>query len=269
MAIRLIALDIDGTLTGNSENTVSARNIEAIRRAQEQGVFVTIATGRACFATRVFWRMLHIEGPSIQYGGAWTVDTRTDELLDSVTLSPEIVRDVMRFAREIGAPAQLYQNDRIYIERENPFTRAYVDKSGMPLVIDPDICDRLYENVPKVLAFSEPMHEQELHARFMERFGDVAHVTRSQSTFVEINDFAATKGRALKRLAERMGLCREEVAAVGDSYLDIDMVEWAGTGVCVENGVDEVRRAADLIVPACAEDGVAHFIEHYVLSREG
>ena len=265
MGIKLIALDIDGTLTGNLESTVSKRNLEAITEAQRQGVFVTIATGRASFSTRPFWKLLHIEGPSIQYGGAWTVDTVTEELLDSKSLDPLVVRDVMRFAREMGVSAQLYVGNTIYVGEENPFTSAYVKKNGMPVVVDPDICERLYENVPKLLAFSEAENEPAMRARFEERFAGKAHITRSQSTFIEINDFAATKGGALSRLAEKMGIQREEVAALGDSYLDQDMIEWAGTGVCVENGAQEVKDASDVIAPACADDGVAWYIEHYVL----
>lgn len=265
MAIRLLALDIDGTLTGNSENTVSARNRDAIRRAQEAGVFVTIATGRSSYSTRAFWKALSIEGPSIQYGGAWTVDTRTDTLIDSHSLAPEVARDVLRYARDIGVAAHLYQDDVIYSWQENPYTRAYVNKNGMPFVIDADACDRLYEGVPKVLAFSGVGGEEKMWRQFSERFAGIAHVTRSQSTFIEINDFAATKGQALHALAERMGISRGEVAAVGDSYLDLDMIEWAGQGVCVAGGVPEVLAAADLVVPACDEDGVAYYIEHYVL----
>ncbi len=265
MAIKLIALDIDGTLTGNSENTVGAHNMEEIRRAQEAGVFVTIATGRSSFATRTFWQQLSIAGPSIQYGGAWTVDTRTDERIDSRPLAPEVVREVMRYARDTGAAAHLYQDDIVYTGQANPYSCAYVGKNGMPFVIDPDICEKLYENVPKVLVFSREGEETALWTRFSERFAGVAHVTRSQSTFVEINDFSATKGQALKSLAERMGFRREEVAAVGDSYLDLDMIEWAGTGVCVASGVPEAQAVADVIAPACEDDGVADFIERYVL----
>lgn len=265
MAIRMIALDIDGTLTGNSENTVGERNRAAIRRAQEAGVYVTIATGRSSYSTRTFWKQLAIKGPSIQYGGAWTVDTCTDALLDSRPLTPDIVREVMRYAREIGVAAHLYQNDVVYTWEENPYSRAYVNKNGMPFVIDPEICDKLYENVPKVLAFSGNGGEAAMWAQFSKRFDGVAHVTRSQSTFIEINDFTATKGQALKALAARMGYAQDEVAAVGDSYLDMDMIEWAGTGVCVAGGVPEALALADVVVPACDDDGVAYFIEHYVL----
>lgn len=104
-----------------------------------------------------------------------------------------------------------------------------------------------------------------IRGKFIEKLGERAHVTRSQPTFIEINAPGVSKGSALARLAKIMGIDRSEVAAVGDSYLDQDMIEWAGMGVCVEDGVPEVKAAADVIIPPCMENGVAAFIDRYVL----
>lgn len=265
MSIRLLALDIDGTLTANSENTISKNNLSAILKAQEAGVFVTIATGRSCLATRPIWDALSIVGPSIQYGGAWTVNVPDGELLDQCNLDSITARDLMRFARDIGVDAQLYVDDAIVVEHMNPFTEAYVSRNGMRVMEDPDIYDKLYENVPKVLAFSHPEDEERMRIQFEEAFGSRAHITRSQSTFIEINDRLATKGNALSRLAKLLGIQQHEVAAMGDSYLDIDMIKWAGMGVCMANSVEDVVRISDMVAPDCAQDGVAWFIQHYVL----
>ena len=62
-----------------------------------------------------------------------------------------------------------------------------------------------------------------------------------------------------------LGIRREEVAAVGDNYLDREMIEWAGLGVCMADGAEAVRAVADLIIPPCDEDGVSYFIEHHIL----
>ena len=265
MSIRLLALDIDGTLTDNSSNTISKNNLEAIEKAREAGVFVTIATGRACPATRPIWDAMSLVGPSIQYGGAWTVNVPDGELLEQYNLDSVTVRDLMRFARDIHVNAQLYVNDAIVVERMNPFTQAYVSKNGMQVIEDPDIYEKLYENVPKVLAFSDPENEGRMRIQFEEAFCGRAHITRSQSTFIEINDSLATKGNALSRLAKRLGVEQKEVAAMGDSYLDIDMIEWAGVGVCMANSVEDVVRHSNIVAPDCMEDGVAWFIQRYVL----
>lgn len=263
MAIRLLALDIDGTLTPNSMNTVSARCLDAIHAAREAGVFVTIATGRASVATRPIWDAIALNGPSIQFGGAWIVNAPDGELLDQQSLAPQVVRDVMRFAHDNDIPAQIYLGDTIVVEKPNPYTDHYVAKNGITVRVDPDLCEKLYENVPKILAFSED--ESRIRLLFEEALGEKVHITRSQSTFIEINERSATKGRALARLAQRMGIQRSEVAAMGDSYLDMDMLQWAGTGVCMADSVPEVIASSNLVAPDQAHDGVAWFIEQYIL----
>lgn len=187
------------------------------------------------------------------------------QLLDQCNLDSVTARDLMRFARDIHVNAQLYVNDAIVVERMNPFTEAYVSKNGMQVIEDPDIYDKLYENVPKVLAFSDPENEERMRVQFEEAFRGRAHITRSQSTFIEINDRLATKGNALSRLAKRLNIPQDQVAAMGDSYLDIDMIEWAGIGVCMANSVEDVVRRSDVVAPDCMEDGVAWFIQNYVL----
>ena len=62
-----------------------------------------------------------------------------------------------------------------------------------------------------------------------------------------------------------LGIHQDEVAAVGDNYLDREMIEGAGLGVCMADGAEAVRVIADLIIPSCDEDGVSYFIEHHIL----
>lgn len=82
---------------------------------------------------------------------------------------------------------------------------------------------------------------------------------------IEINGVEVSKGAALAQLADLRGVVQAEVAAIGDSTLDLSMIEWAGYGVAVANSTREVLKAASIIVPSCQEDGVADFIERYVL----
>ncbi|MEN6340277.1 MAG: HAD hydrolase family protein, partial [Clostridiaceae bacterium] len=74
-----------------------------------------------------------------------------------------------------------------------------------------------------------------------------------------------TNGTALEELARNFSIPRNCVAAIGDNYLDQEMIEWAGVGVCVADGAESVKEMADVVVPTCDEDGVAYFIERFVL----
>ena len=266
MSIQLIALDIDGTLTNDPFSKVSPENLQAIRRAQQKGVYVTIATGRGCCASKMLWRALDVQGPGIHYGGAWIVDCRTSETLLVHPMDPELVYEVLEYAHARGIYAQLYQGDAVIYESPHPsFTQRYASKHGIPHYADPQIRQKRYNDVPKVLLYVDPEVEDAARLECAEYFAGRAAVSRSVPGFIEINALSATKGQALKWLAERMGLSPAEVAAVGDNYLDLDMIEWAGHGVCVANGAEQVKAAADILVPSCDENGVAYYIERYVL----
>lgn len=264
MGIRLIAADVDGTLT-NTASEVSEGNLRAIRLAREQGVFFTIATGRGVAASRKLIRLLEIDGPVIVFGGALVIDAKTEEPLLSHALDPALIHEILEYAHQLHQHAQIYLGDTVYFESETDFSRRYTAFANLPFVVDKDLRKKRFQNVPKVLVYAEPDVEEEIRRKFTERFSGTAGVSRSQPGYIEINSPRATKGQALQWIAERMGVSREEVAAIGDSYLDIDMMQWAGTGVCVANGVAAALAAADKVVPDCGEDGVAYYVEHDVL----
>ena len=95
--------------------------------------------------------------------------------------------------------------------------------------------------------------------------GDKAIYMRMPTCAYEIGDITVTKGSAVKALAESLAILQAETAAIGDNTLDQDMIEWAGVGCCVDNGKEAVKEVADMILPAQAEEGVAWFLENYVL----
>lgn len=265
MSVKLIALDIDGTLT-NKPNEVSERNRRAVRAAIDAGVVVTLATGRGRIATKPIWDLLNLHGPSIQYGGAMTVEIDSGRLLQIHALDPEVIREVLNYSASIGIHAQIYVDDVVIFEKTGLFAEQYIERHHLPYRIDPDIRAKTYHDVPKILAFAELDRQDEILAAYRERFAGIAQVSRSNPGFIEINCLGVTKASALEGLSHILGIAQGEIAALGDNYLDQEMIEWAGTGVCVADGAEEVKAVADMIIPACAEDGVAYYIEHYVLA---
>jgi Cof subfamily protein (haloacid dehalogenase superfamily) len=265
MAIKLVALDIDGTLTSTSKE-ISERNMKAVADAVDAGVCVIVATGRGCFATRPIWKALDLHGPSILYGGALTMDIDTEKPVHMHALDPKLIHEVLDFSAELGIHAQIYVNDVVIYEKPSRLADLYVQKHSLPHKTDPDLRRKDYSNVPKILAFSEIECQDEILEAYRERFRGLAQVSRSLPGYIEINCLNTTKGSALADLSRSLGISRAEVAAVGDNYLDQDMIEWAGLGACVSDGAELVKAAADVVVPACDDDGVAYFIDRYVLN---
>lgn len=266
MDIKLIALDIDGTLT-NHAGSISERNRLAVKHAREEGVSVILATGRGRIATRPIWKELDLHGPSIQYGGAMIADIDSERALVIHEISPKIIREVLEYAKEVDIPAQIYIDDAVIAEKPSERAKQYVTRHKLPYIIDPDIRKKTFYNVPKILAFAPIDRQDELFAQFKERFAGIAQVSRSSPGFIEINNIGITKASALEELSSFLRIPREQTAAIGDNFLDQEMIEWAGLGACVADGAEEVKTVADLIVPSCDEDGVAVFIEQFILGK--
>lgn len=262
--IKLVALDVDNTLT-NSARSVPEENLAAIRRAQRAGVFVTIATGRGFFGSSSIWKAIGVEGPVINYGGSVINDTRTGKPIYSTSFKPGEINELFALAHELRVHAQLYQGDGIVYEKENPYAVSYYSFLDLPHTVDPDLMKKRWENVPKILYITEPERADKLIPELIERFAGRFKVSGSRPGFIEFNELSAHKGSALAWLASYMGLERSEVAAVGDNLLDLEMIEWAGTGAAVGDASAAIKAAADVVTPSCEDCGVAWFIDEYVL----
>ena len=160
---------------------------------------------------------------------------------------------------------QIFEGDTVVTERDCDFFRYYCARTDLPWRIEPELRRMRHEHIPKVLAYAEPELAPAYRDRIAEALAGRAAVTISQPGFIEINGVDVSKGAALAELAAMRGVARADVAAIGDSTLDLSMIEWAGWGVAVANSTPEVLAAADLVVPACEDDGVAAFIEEHVL----
>ncbi|HWQ97503.1 MAG TPA: Cof-type HAD-IIB family hydrolase [Clostridia bacterium] len=264
MDIKLIALDIDGTLT-NHAGIISERNRLAVRRAIDAGIHVVLATGRGRIATRPVWRFLELHGPSINYGGAMIADIDTERALVLHEIPPEVIHEVLEFSRQMQVPAQIYLDETVISSSESEAANGYTNRHKFTFVVDPEIGKHTYHNVPKILAFAPVGGENELFAMYRERFAGIAQVSRSSPGFIEINRLEITKATALSELGSMLNIRQDQIAAVGDNFLDLEMLQWAGLGVSVADAAPEVLSIADLIVPPCGEDGVAVFIEDHVL----
>ncbi len=266
MSYKIIFLDIDDTLVSNSK-IISEGNLAAVKRAQEAGIFVTVATGRGYFGASSIWKQLNIQGPVIVYGGAMIMDTRTDKMLFSADIDSELITEALEFSRERDIHAQIYQGDGVVAEEENEFTRLYTGALNLPFTADPDIRKKAWAKVPKILVYTPLEREKENVRAFSERFKGRLEVASSKPGFIELNQYGSNKGTTMLRLAKELGIDQSETIGVGDNTLDWQMIEMAGLGVCVANGQDCIKEIADVIAPSCEEDGVRWVIDKYIFGE--
>ena len=258
--MKLLALDIDDTLVATGK-LPSERLKHAVRLAEANGVTVVLATGRGFLGCKAIRDALSVYNPVIIYGGAVISDGKTGAHLYENYLRPEDIVTAFAIADAYGIHAQIYEEDTVVFRKGNEFTKRYTASLKIPFIEDPRLLYRPLDHSPKILFAVDPEQEGELQKEIRALLPKHLSVLSSKPGFIEIGSHGATKGKALERLAVMLGIDRRDVTAIGDNTLDLDMIEWAGMGVCVANGNPHVKEKADLVIGSCEDEGVAAYLE--------
>jgi Cof subfamily protein (haloacid dehalogenase superfamily) len=265
--IRLLALDLDGTLMDDSMVIRSARVRRAISAAQTRGVVVTLATGRMYDFAVPFARDLGIIAPLICYQGGLIQSPDADVPLYRATMEPALMRQVLEWQAQRGYHFVLYADDAAFLDEQRHPETFYHHMLGERLVWVDDFFSVLEQHDPvKFLVFVEPHEANHVAAELRQRFDGQMELTRSHAIILEGNPLGVSKGDALQRLAAHLNVPQAQVMAVGDQDNDTSMIAWAGLGVAMGNGSPVAKAAADWVAPSVAEDGAAVAIERFVLN---
>jgi hypothetical protein len=289
MAIRLLALDLDGTLL-NSRGELSARNFSAIQHARELGVNVAIVTGRRFRDARPLALELGLDVPVISHNGALTKHARTLETVNAHLLPLEAARRVIKLGRKQGADALVSDDPHgtgllVYdhISENNLSLAKYIawsqrivgDDAGESVRQVPSL-DAYLDHDPIHIAFSgacEPMAALalELNAMPGEDIRVLCTIYPKQNfTLVDVLHPFASKGTGVAAAAAELGLEPDEVMAIGDNHNDLEMLRFAGTGVVMANAECFLRESNGFYQTAANDDdGVALAIEKFIIEARG
>jgi Cof subfamily protein (haloacid dehalogenase superfamily) len=263
--IRLVALDMDGTLMGDGLS-ISPRVRRAIAAAQGQGVIVTIATGRMLEVAKPFARELAITAPLICYQGGLVQAPAAKDPLFIAPMDAALVREILAWASPQGWHAVLYTQSEAYAARgvHPPVFREILSQERIAWI--DSLAAVAHQQQPvKLIFIDEPQVADMIESQTRRRFEGRMTVVRSHHWVVECSPLGVSKGAGLRRLAEHLSIAQSQTLAIGDQDNDIPMVAWAGVGVAMGDGSPAVRAAADWVAPTLAEDGAAAAIERFVL----
>lgn len=264
MRVDAIAFDLDDTLL-RDDRTISPYTLSVLRRAAEKGVRVIPASGRTRDSMRGFVDAIGCAACFVSCNGAevWSPDK---SLLMQDLLETPLAHEIARFAQAHGCYAQTYAEDCFFYNREGDWARAYAESSELRGVYVGDLDAYISRPTPKILMMDKPERIAELMEEARAAFGSRVALTCSKPYFLEVNPPKATKGNALSWCAERFGFSMEHLLAFGDSLNDLSMLLAAGRGVAVANAREDVKAQVAHFGGSNQEDGVAHYIDQYVLS---
>ncbi len=284
--VRLVAIDMDGTLLPSFSQTISPRNARALKAAQNAGITVAIATGRRTAYTAPLLAGLELRAdmPLITSNGAVTRTLGGDQL-DRSHLEARVARGLCGLLRSFGTLVftfdQLGCGELVLEDFEQAHQRIalWVEANRDAIEVVKPLENALKDgNDPiqgMVTGGIDKMRAAEKALRNSQWINNCEAVrTEYPARDLSILDLlppGVSKGWALERLAARLGVDRKETMAIGDNWNDVDMLEWAGQAVIMANAAQDLRTMAKTNgwkqAPPNDEDGVAVTLEMAMARR--
>ena len=265
MNYRLLALDLDGTLL-NSQKEITPAVKEALAWARERGVHVVLSTGRIVGEAAEFAREIACEDLMVTAGGTAIARASDENILQSWDMPCETGAKVVEAVQSRLVRVMIYIGSKIYINEysNRDFVANYrVEGFHANKIVVEDIAGEIRRNhlcVTKVYAIGErEVLEQAL--RQIRPLSGI-RITSSGADNFEVLPEGADKGSALIRLGELLGVSPDEMAAIGDSDNDAEMLRAVGMPVAMGNANAKLKTLAKYVTADCDHDGVAQAVYH-------
>jgi Cof subfamily protein (haloacid dehalogenase superfamily) len=283
--MKLIATDLDGTLL-NEEHEVSKENIKAIQRAQEQGIEVIVATGRTYFDAVSICKKFGLNTYLISYNGA-AIHDKIGQKISSLTMGRDDVRYMVNWLEERDYYYEVSTNKKIYISShaKEILHREAQRLKGTAFEVDSTYFEEIVEQIfsqsgmTPVKNYEEAMDAEEaLYKVFCFSFDDKKRqiaidnfagmkqflMTSSMTNNFELGNKDASKGNALKIVADRLGISLDKAMAIGDNYNDVSMMEIVGFSVAMGTAKEDIKKLCSFVTYGNDKHGVAHAIEKFM-----
>lgn len=274
MAIKAIALDIDGTLT-NDDKKITPRTREALLAAQASGIRLILASGRPERGLRAYARELDLErnhGMLVAFNGALVIDAQSNEVLFDEPMSAEDCCAVIDHMRDFDVTPWIVEGDQMYVEQGMPHMILHNGESMDIVEFERYHLDLVLNEVPSLTEFcTRPQekllvagtdtylqeHWREMSAPFEDRLSSMF----TADFYYEFMAPGIDKSVGLRHALPKCGIEPSELVAFGDGQNDVAMLSLAGTGVAMGNAVEEAKSVSDMVTGNNNEDGIAQALE--------
>ncbi|MBM7554062.1 Cof-type HAD-IIB family hydrolase [Thalassobacillus pellis] len=263
----LIALDLDGTLL-TDEKVISERTKRTVLKAIEEGHIVVIATGRPHRASIDFYHELGLDTPMVNFNGA-LIHHPTDHKWDALhsPLPIRTARKIIESCYELEVKNMLAEiMDDVYLDQyDQEVMEIFHTHDNHPVTIG-DLQTHLKEDPTSLLIYPHEDQVKELrqelddnHAELIEhrKWGAPWHV-------IEIVRAGMNKAVGLDKIARYYHIPKDRIIAFGDEDNDLEMIEFAGVGVAMQNSIDQLKSVAKHITHSNMDDGIGNFLEDYL-----
>ena len=267
---KLIAIDLDGTLL-KDDKTITNVNKKTLRKAREVGVKVVLTSGRPIQGIEKYLDELGLTGKDdyvIGINGAVICKSSDSSVVDTnAVLTGKDIKYIYNKIKNLDTYVHAFTSKEDLVNIESKFSDAEEKRINLKVrrvdfldeVQDEDeILKLVLEEEKEILDEITPQIPKELFEKYT--------VIRSLDFMIEFMNMNCNKATGLEKLAQHLGINREEIMAIGDADNDKEMLEYAGLGVAMGNAKDEIKQLADFVTKSNEEDGVAYVIDKFILN---
>ncbi len=266
--IKLVAIDLDGTLLRSNKH-LSTANAKAIAQATNQGIHIILASARPPRSVRDIYHHLALDTLQVNYNGALVHDMPRGKHVFHQPMSATLAKKIVNFARKMdpNVVISIEVLDKWYTDHVDDKLPTETSKHFNPDFVGP-LSAFLTVPVTKLMLLAPPEKLRPIHQAVRTKFAKDIAILISDDYLIQLVHKQVDKANALKLVAEKYNVPRQQVMAIGDADNDLGMVQWAGLGVAMENGWHQLKKIADIIAPPNDDDGVAKILKKYVLDRQ-
>jgi Cof subfamily protein (haloacid dehalogenase superfamily) len=225
---------------------------------------VIIATGRMFRSVRPYAQAAEIEDPVVCYQGAVVAEPVSGRFLRHEPIPLELAREAIAAVQAEGYPLNCYVDDELYVAEHTAASDSYASFQNIEVHAVGDLLAWLKAPPTKLVTVGDPAELDSLEERLVEHFDGRMYISKSLPYFLEFASPDVTKGSGLAFVAEHLGFEQDRTVAFGDGENDVELLEWAGYAVAVENAHGRLFALADFVCPPVTEEGVAQVIEAYL-----
>ena len=271
MQKKLLALDIDGTLT-NTQKEITPKTLQKIIEVQEKGHVVAIASGRPLPGIRKIADTLQLDkfgGYVLAFNGGRIVNYKTGDVVYQAALDNEIVREIYDYCLGTGCGMVTYDGDRVITGTDiDGYMTFEASINHMEIMRIDNFKEYIDFPLNKCLLTAEPDKAAKIEEELDAKFGERVTIFRSEPYFVEIMPQNVHKATSLEKLLGVLEMEVKDLIACGDGYNDLTMRDYAGIGVAMANAQDIVKEHADYITLSNDEDGLVPVVDKFILGDE-
>jgi 5-amino-6-(5-phospho-D-ribitylamino)uracil phosphatase len=255
--VKLVALDLDGTLLDNHLN-VSQRTKEAIIELFNKGINIALVSGRPYKAAEFVREKLEIDTPIVAYNGGRVIIPGENEVFTAKIPLSEALK-VIRYGEERDLYVKVYIDDILYIKEPDKRSIDFSKSRNINYRVVGKLSENIKEDVNMIIIY----YDEDINGVIDEKLKDVAvTITTSASNSIDVIPKGISKGKGLSMLAEHLNIKRENILAMGNSLNDIEMLKFAGIGIAIKNSDISLLKEWDNVSSYTnMEDGVYYTIK--------